>query len=182
MSFEGSHGIIIADFIHFLAQESCRLTVLRDTFALRYMEGRRVNYIRAFSPLLSPSAQRYPILTNRKILSWELTDELSGHSASNEDLSTTRETHTNSAGSPSSKISHSLASSLPFLFNSTSNRNTTGLTNEKGKKVKASDIKAVKVSPAKRSKWWAGLQKDDGKKVPIFGPERVVEDPYIQVC
>lgn len=32
-----------------------------------------------------------------------------------------------------------------------------------------------------RSKIFAMWKKADGKRVPVFGPERVVEDPYIKV-
>ena len=45
----------------------------------------------------------------------------------------------------------------------------------------AIDIPVRKAPQQKRSRWWGAWKKDNGERVAVFGPERVIEDEYIKV-
>lgn len=67
----------------------------------------------------------------------------------------------------------SLAKSLPFLFEASppeSEGQTTKHAEAKGEKKKG------------KGHWWGTWSTEEGKRVPTFGPERIIEDPLVQVC
>lgn len=105
----------------------------------------------------------------RQLYPWELTSELSAEEGGNPSAPTFTVAIKPGGGQQSSAKTDDLAASMPFLF-------------EQPPPVPEKDEKKVeKKKVVYRGKWFASLRKEDGKRVPIFGAERVVTDPYIQV-
>ncbi|KAI5479337.1 hypothetical protein MNV49_003856 [Pseudohyphozyma bogoriensis] len=79
------------------------------------------------------------------------------------------------------KVKADLAATMPFLFEDepVPMGNPFETNSEQGEK-KEEDQKPSKKGAVFRSRFFASLRKKNGDKIPVFGPERVVEDPYIK--
>ncbi|ORY58345.1 hypothetical protein BCR35DRAFT_309467 [Leucosporidium creatinivorum] len=134
--------------------------------------------------------------TSRQLYPWELTDTIN-ETTGPDDIDFSNPTAGNStftaAKGPKTdaekvaKGDADLKASLPFLFEPD--------VNPFGDDKKANSDKDAKVDDGKgdsavtrgrkqaavfRSKFWASMKSKDGKRMKAFGPERVVEDPYIK--
>lgn len=72
-----------------------------------------------------------------------------------------------------------LAAAMPFLFEpepESAGENADPFANPDARPT----IAKRKAAAVMRGKWFASMRKKDGKVMPMFGPERVVEDPYIK--
>jgi hypothetical protein len=103
----------------------------------------------------------------RQLYPWELTSELVAEEGGNPSAPTF--TVAIKPGQQSSLKMDDLAASMPFLF-----EQPPAVPEKDGKKVE-------KKKAVYRGKWFASLRRENGKRVPVFGAERVVTDPYIQV-
>lgn len=135
--------------------------------------------------------------TSRQLYPWELTDtineapgpdefDFSNPTAGNSTFTAAKGPKTDAE--KTAKGDANLKASLPFLFEPD--------VNPFGDDKKANSDKDAKVDDGKgdsavtrgrkqaavfRSKFWASMKSKDGKRMKAFGPERVVEDPYIKV-
>lgn len=71
-----------------------------------------------------------------------------------------------------------LAASMPFLFEPepASSEQADPFANPDARPT----IAKKKAAPRFRSRWFASMRDPNGKRMKAFGPERVVEDPYIK--
>ncbi|KAL8290624.1 hypothetical protein RQP46_002882 [Phenoliferia psychrophenolica] len=112
--------------------------------------------------------------TARQLYPWELTTEI-------ESTKTSAPAFVTGDGKKdaAAKQKSDLQASLPFLFDDVDLAN--GSETEGSTKSTAA---LTSTPPSKaslfRSKYLGAWRKKDGKRVPIFGPERVIEDPYIK--
>lgn len=108
--------------------------------------------------------------TSRQLYPWELSSELDSSSVSNKVLDTT---------SPQDKVKADLAASMPFLFEGDAASQTV-VASSIEKKSGAAKPSVSQKAARFRGKFFASLSSEKGVKVPVFGPERVIEDPYIK--
>ncbi|KAM0751252.1 hypothetical protein T439DRAFT_325402 [Meredithblackwellia eburnea MCA 4105] len=108
--------------------------------------------------------------TARQLYPWELTSELETSSTMAPAFVTPAKTE--------DKATADLKASLPFLFEDEPavKTSTESTVVDIGK---PSSLKP-KIRSLFRPKWKGAFRKENGERVPVFGPERVVEDPYIK--
>ncbi|KAK4051291.1 hypothetical protein OIO90_004772 [Microbotryomycetes sp. JL221] len=145
--------------------------------------------------------------TSRQLYPWELSDSISeidttkqqdNSNFSQPTLSTTFVSAKNPNHSKASTNKHmqDLQASLPFLFDepepfkSTSTNvanegnvatSTTHVNGSSSSKIESNKQDNKQQDKTRfRSRFWASMRSKDGKRMKMFGPERVVADPYIQ--
>lgn len=135
--------------------------------------------------------------TSRQLYPWELTDTIN-ETPGSDDFDFSNPTAGNSTftaakgpktdAEKTAKGDADLKASLPFLFEPDVNPfgdDKKASSDKDAKKVDGKGESAVtrgkKHAAVFRSKFWASMKSKDGKRMKAFGPERVVEDPYIKV-
>ncbi|SCV72723.1 BQ2448_4260 [Microbotryum intermedium] len=107
--------------------------------------------------------------TARQLYPWELTEALTTDDFSKPTVASTERAD--------------LEASLPFLFDepdSPAEEKATATEKQTTAEKEGHTTATRKRIAQFRSRFWATLKTEDGKRVPMFGPERVVEDPYIK--
>ncbi|KDE05833.1 hypothetical protein MVLG_03777 [Microbotryum lychnidis-dioicae p1A1 Lamole] len=127
--------------------------------------------------------------TARQLYPWELTEALStGDEFARPTVASTfvmasKELGTDSAAARAAKERADLEASLPFLFGepeSPVEKKASPSGKQMTEEKEGHTTTTRKRIAQFRSRFWATLKTEDGKRVPMFGPERVVEDPYIK--
>lgn len=135
--------------------------------------------------------------TSRQLYPWELTDTIN-ESTGPDDIDFSNPTAGNSTftaakgpktdAEKTAKGDADLKASLPFLFEPEVNPfgDDKKANSDKGAKVAdgtgdSAFTRRRKQAAVFRGKFWASMKTKDGKRMKAFGPERVVEDPYIKV-
>lgn len=107
--------------------------------------------------------------------SWELTAEIESQTSTTPAFVTT-----DGKSDAASKQKADLEASLPFLFEDPPTNGSETWASTTSTAAPGSPA-ATKKANTFRSKYLGAWRKKDGKRVPVFGPERVIEDPYIKV-
>ena len=123
--------------------------------------------------------------TSRQLFPWELSDVLeednditNPNSGAAPAFQSVKVMPTKAAGLEE-KHAAELAASMPFLFEpepASAGENADPFANPDARPT----IAKKKAPAVFRSKWFASMRDKDGKTMKMFGPERVVEDPYIK--
>ncbi|GAA5863282.1 hypothetical protein JCM1840_007468 [Sporobolomyces johnsonii] len=119
----------------------------------------------------------------RQLYPWELTEVVERDPAEDDIARPTAKVFATTPGKdrPSAaadKGMADLAASLPFLFEPSTPAEVP-LAAQKPKRDE-SIRKAARMPAAFRNKFFASMWTDTGERVPVFGPERALEDPYIK--
>ncbi|SCZ91831.1 BZ3500_MvSof-1268-A1-R1_Chr5-3g08165 [Microbotryum saponariae] len=133
--------------------------------------------------------------TARQLYPWELTEALStGDDFAKPTVASTfvmasKKPDTDSAAAATDAAARAakeradLEASLPFLFDEAESpveKNASPSGKQTTEEKEGHTTTTRKRIAQFRSRFWATLKTEDGKRVPMFGPERVVEDPYIK--
>lgn len=196
MSFPPSLLSNASTDLHSLSQAPCKPIPHLATFARKCTGAPHASSTRE-SALLCPP----PFLALTRLLrrSWELSDTISETTADDTDFSNPTGASTTftaakgpktADGEKAAKGVADLQASLPFLFEPDVNpfADNNKAASDKDAKVASGEGKGESTlekgrrhAAVFRGKFWASMRRKDGKRMAMFGPERVVEDPYIKV-
>ncbi|KAK4703825.1 hypothetical protein P7C70_g2391, partial [Phenoliferia sp. Uapishka_3] len=146
-------------------QARCSSIRPRDTSAPKFMVELPVNSTRTHR---APAARRKFCSSDTLTCSWELTSEVESVNSA--------PAFTASHNTEANKQKSDLHASLPFLFDDAPPTNSS----ETWASTASTAAATTKKGATFRTKWKVAWRGSDGKRIKVFGPERVVEDPYIK--